>query len=201
MRKSNKSKVVIHTRDTESVRTSHWWFSKRGPAILDPLVQIGDHSIGIVKSYLHKGQIVVDLGCGWGHYSIKLAGLVGPEGKVYAIDMAEKCILKLLKKAHKGGYENIEAYTTTAADMGFIKDKSIDFVFANGLLCSMAFERELALSEIKRVLKLTGFAFLSLGAAPPMGYVDEAEWYAILEGFNLIQGGNFKEKWALVALV
>lgn len=61
-----KEKLVIHTRESETKRTSHWWFSKRGPAFLDPLVHIGDHSIGVVKAYLSRGQVVADIGCGWG---------------------------------------------------------------------------------------------------------------------------------------
>ena len=200
MIKHHKNKVVVHTRDSETIRTSHWWFSKRGPAFLDPLIQLGDRSIEIIKPYLHKGQTTADIGCGWGHYTFKLADLVGPEGNVFAIDMAEKCILKIQKKAQRAGYRNIVACTSTAADIGFIRDESVDLVFANGLLCSMSFERELAISEIERITKPTGSIFISLGATPPMGYVDEAEWNATIERFNLIKGGNFKEKWALVSL-
>lgn len=200
MGRHQKDQDVLHSRDTEVKRTSHWWFSKRGPAFLDPLFQLGNRSIDIVKPYLGKGQVVADIGCGWGRYSFKLAELVGPEGQVFAIDMAEKCFLKIKKRMQREGIGNIEPCISTAADIGFIKDESVDFVFANGLLCSMAFERELAVSEIKRIMKPSGMAYLSLGAAPPMGYVDEAEWNAIIAGFNLIRGGLFKEKWAMVSL-
>jgi len=200
MIKHRKNLDVVHTRDSETIRTSHWWLSKRGPAFLDPLVQLGDRSIKIIKPYLHKGQTVADIGCGWGHYTFMLADLVGSEGNVFAIDMAEKCILKIQKKAQKAGYGNIVACISTAADIGFIRDKSVDLVFANGLLCSMAFERELAVSEIRRTINPTGKIFLSLGATPPLGYMDEAEWNATIKRFNLIKGGNFQEKWALVSL-
>ncbi len=200
MGEQNKNQNRVHTIESEVRRTAHWWFSKRGPAFLDALVQLGDRSIDIVRPYIQKGQIVADIGCGWGRYAFKLADLVGPAGKVYAIDLAEKCVKKIQQKAKKRGIMHIEAHVSSASNLDLLKNGSIDFVFANGLLCSMAIEREEAISEIKRILKPKGFAYLSLGATPPMGYVDESEWNAILEGFRLEQGGAFKEKWALVSL-
>jgi hypothetical protein len=64
----------------------------------------------------------------------------------------------------------------------------------------MAVDRPLAVVELKRILKPTGHAYISLGAAPPLGYVDETKWDLILQGFSVISGGRFKEKWAIVSL-
>jgi SAM-dependent methyltransferase len=63
----------------------------------------------------------------------------------------------------------------------------------------MAVDRSSAVAEIKRILKPAGHAYLSLGAAPPWGYVDRAEWSRILEGFRIVEGGAYEERWALVA--
>src|SRR3989304_5844069 len=111
--------------------------------------------------YVANGQVVADLGCGPGYYTLVLAGSVGPEGKVYAVDSDEKAILALEKKASKHGYHNIEAHATSASDLSFIKDGSVDFVLACDMLCSMAPRyRESAVNEIKRILKPTGKAYL-----------------------------------------
>lgn len=185
---------------SEKVRTAHWWTSKRGPAFLDPIFRLFEHPEKIVAPYVRKGQVVADLGCGWGHYSLVLRKMVGPEGKVYAVDLAYKCIHSLRKKAARLGYRNIEARASSASDLSFIPDQSVDLVFANGLLCSMAVDRQSAVSEMKRILKPDGFAYISLGAAPPMGYVDQAEWEQILNEFNIEAGGSFKGMWALVSL-
>lgn len=185
---------------SEEARTSHWLFSRRGPAFLDPIVRILDHSVRLVGPCIKKGQVVADIGCGWGYSSFALADLVGPKGKVYSVDLARKCIRVIQKKAEKRGYHNIEAHASTAADLNFISDGSVDLVFANGLLCSMAIDRQLAVSEMKRILKPTGMAYLSLGFPPPFGYVDQAEWEDILAGFQVEQGGSYKEMWALVSL-
>ena len=187
-------------RNSQEARTSHWLFSRRGPAFLDSIIRIFDHSIRIVEPYVKKGQVVADIGCGWGYFSFAFADLVGPEGKVYSVDLARKCIRVIQKKAEKRGYHNIEAHASTAADLSFIPDRSVDFVFANGLLCSMAIDRQLAVNELKRILKPTGMAYLSLGFRPPLGYVDQPEWEGILGGFNIEEGGSFKQLWALVSL-
>jgi SAM-dependent methyltransferase len=64
----------------------------------------------------------------------------------------------------------------------------------------MAADRQLSVSEIKRILKPGGKAYLSLGARPPFGFVGEAEWGKILEEFRVEQGGSYHEKWAVVSL-
>jgi SAM-dependent methyltransferase len=64
----------------------------------------------------------------------------------------------------------------------------------------MAADRQLSVSEIKRILKPGGKAYLSLGAGPPFGFVGEAEWETIIEEFRIEQGGSYHEKWAVVSL-
>ena len=64
----------------------------------------------------------------------------------------------------------------------------------------MANDRQLSVSEIKRILKTTGQAFLSLGADPPFGFMDQAEWEQMLKGFRVEKGGSYKEKWAVVSV-
>ena len=64
----------------------------------------------------------------------------------------------------------------------------------------MAQDRQLSVKEIKRILKPKGQAYLSLGAGPPFGFVDQAEWETILEGFTVERGGSYKEKWAVVSV-
>lgn len=182
----------------EIKRTAHWLFSRRGPAFLGSISRLGDKSIRLIAAYVQKGQVVADIGCGWGYYSFALADMVGPMGRIYAVDLARKCILAIKNKAEKRGYQAIEAHEASAADLGFMKDGSVDFVFANGLLCSMAVDTPSAVAEIKRILKPTGQAYLSLGAVPPWGYVDRAEWSRILEGFHVKEGGAYEKRWAIV---
>jgi len=113
--------------------------------------------------------------------------------------LKEDYIRALEKKAEELGYHNIEVYASSASDLSFIKNGSVDFVLANGLLCNMVEHRPLAVKKIKRILKPTGQAYLSLGGYPPFGFVDRAEWEKILEGFRVERRGGFLQKWALVS--
>jgi SAM-dependent methyltransferase len=193
-------KVGKEKQPKGKTRSQAWLFLRRPPAILDPIRRLFEPPKRLVEPYVKNGQVVTDLGCGSGYYTFPLAELVGPEGKVYAVDLGNKAIKALEKKIEKGGYKNIEAHVSSATDVSFIKDSSVDFVLANGLLCSMDDQRQQAVSEIKRILKPSGQAYISLGAAPPFGFVDQAEWEEILAGFKVEQGGSFKEKWAVVSL-
>lgn len=151
--------------------------------------------------YVTTSQVVADLGCGPGFYTLPLAECVGPEGRVYAVDTDEKAIQAVEKKAEEHGYHNIEAHTSSASDLNFIKDGSVDFILANGLLCSVAPQyHESAVKEMKRILKPNGLLYLSV-ARGPWSYMKKAEWEEILEGFEVEQrsdgypGGG---RWAVV---
>lgn len=138
-----------------------------------------------VEPYIESGQVVADLGCGPGYYSLHMAKILGPEGKVYSVDSDERVINALKTKAEKQGYQNIEAHTSSASNLSFIEDGSVDFIFANGLLCCVApQDADATISEIKRILKPDGLAFLS--AAKGFGtYMEKEKWDEILSEFKV----------------
>jgi 2-polyprenyl-3-methyl-5-hydroxy-6-metoxy-1,4-benzoquinol methylase len=122
------------SQDKTKSPVSRRLFLRRPPAILDPIRRLFEPPQRLIGPYVKKGQVVADLGCGSGYYTFALAEIVGTAGKVYAVDLDKKCIQALEKKASKVGYHNIEAHASSAADLSFIKDKSVDFILANGLL-------------------------------------------------------------------
>ncbi len=154
------------------------------------------------NAYLAPGKVAADLGCGPGYFTIPLAECAGPEGRVYAVDSNPKAIQAVEKKILKRGLHNVELHTCSTANLSFIPDRSVDFVLANGLLCSVApADREGTVSEIKRILKPDGKAYLVAGRGFP-SYMDDAAWEEILAGFS-VEGRNrppYKEDyWALVS--
>jgi ubiquinone/menaquinone biosynthesis C-methylase UbiE len=122
----------VNTQKTRRSRRHPPW--NVSLSIIGPFRKLFEPSQKLVGPYVQKGQVVADLGCGTGYYTLVLAKSVGPEGKVYAVDLDKKCIKALEKKAEKAGYHNIEAHALSAADLSYIKDKSVDFILANGLL-------------------------------------------------------------------
>lgn len=188
------------SRRQKELHAKRWAFLRRPNGFYDLIRFFFEPPNKLIAPYVKRGMVVVDLACARGYFTFPLADLVGTEGKIYAIDLGEDCIQRIQAKAKKKGYENIDAISTSAADLGAIPDKSVDFVFANGLLCSMENDRPNAVEEIKRVLNPNGKAYLSLGMRPPWGLVDAAEWEEILAGFDVEDGGSYQQLWALVRL-
>jgi ubiquinone/menaquinone biosynthesis C-methylase UbiE len=56
-----------------------------------------------------EGQTVVDYGCGPGYFTLAAAELVGPAGKVYAIDVEPSMVALVTKRATDARFSNVEA--------------------------------------------------------------------------------------------
>jgi SAM-dependent methyltransferase len=53
------------------------------------------------------GERVLDIGCGFGDTTQRIAGLVGPEGEVVGVDVAERFIATAREEASKAGVANV----------------------------------------------------------------------------------------------
>jgi len=49
------------------------------------------------------GGTAVDVGCGIGYFTVPLAGLVGPAGRVVAVDLQEEMLAGVLRRAERAG--------------------------------------------------------------------------------------------------
>jgi ubiquinone/menaquinone biosynthesis C-methylase UbiE len=137
------------------------------------------------ERYVREGQVVADLGCGPGFFTLALAEAVGPDGEVFAVDSDERAVRAVERKAVERGLGTIDARAVSASQLEFIADGSVDFVLCHGLLCSMAPDaHDAALGELKRILKPDGRAYLTV-ATGPWSYVDRAEWESILGEFEV----------------
>jgi ubiquinone/menaquinone biosynthesis C-methylase UbiE len=138
------------------------------------------------NEYIERGQTAADLGCGPGYFTMPLAKRAGESGRVYAIDSNSRATDAVKRRSERKGLKNITAVTASAAHLDMIPDASVDFVLAEGLLCSAApCDHEQAVSEIKRILKPGSKAYLS-AARGERSYMCDDEWEGILEGFNVV---------------
>lgn len=85
------------------------------------------------REYVREGQTVADLGCGPGFFTLGLAGLVGKNGKVIAVDIQKKAIDTINKKINGTGFEKIVAPVLADASDISVKDKT-DFVLSFWML-------------------------------------------------------------------
>jgi ubiquinone/menaquinone biosynthesis C-methylase UbiE len=65
---------------------------------------------------LKPGQVVCDLGCGNGFYTLKLANAVGGKGKVLAVDIQPEMLDMLKARAAKANVNNIQPILGTTWD-------------------------------------------------------------------------------------
>lgn len=64
-----------------------------------PIRKLQHNPDKILSPYVNKGMKVMDYGCAMGYFSIPLARMTGPEGIVYCVDIQEKMLKKLEKRA------------------------------------------------------------------------------------------------------
>ncbi|MCI0333273.1 MAG: class I SAM-dependent methyltransferase [Planctomycetes bacterium] len=100
------------------------------------------------------GDVVCDMGCGNGFYTIKLAKLVGEKGNVIAVDIQRE-MLELLKDAAKQEkVGNIETILGTVVDPKLPKE-SIDLVLLVDVYHEFSHPEQM-LAAIRKSLKPTG---------------------------------------------
>lgn len=76
---------------------------------------------------VQPGQVVCDMGCGNGFYTLPLAKLVGERGKVVAVDIQREMLGLLKDRANAENIDNIELVHGTVVDPQ-LKPNSVDLV-------------------------------------------------------------------------
>ncbi len=70
--------------------------------LLSPLRKRRVNPAGLVRPYICKGMTVLDLGCAMGFFSLPMAELAGPAGRVICVDLQKRMIAGLERRARKG---------------------------------------------------------------------------------------------------
>ena len=86
----------------------------------------------ILGPYVRAGMTVLDVGCAMGFFSLPLARMVGPGGKVVCVDVQERMLRTLRKRAARAGLaERIVPRLAGPSGPGLEDcDSSVDFALA-----------------------------------------------------------------------
>ncbi len=103
---------------------------------------------------IRAGDCVLDIGSGSGTDALISAGIVGPRGTVYALDITGPMRAKLQAAAESAGATNLETLEGDAEAIP-LPDQSVDVVTTNGVL-NLVPDKARAIAEIYRVLKPGG---------------------------------------------
>ncbi len=83
----------------------------------------------ILGPYVGPGMKVADIGCGLGYFSVELARLVGPEGRVLSVDVQPAMLKQVSRRARRAGVtERIELRACSAERLA--ERGALDFALA-----------------------------------------------------------------------
>ena len=102
---------------------------------------------------IEPGFAVLDFGCGPGGYIAPLVELVGPSGKIHALDIHPLAIHEIKKMAKRKGYKNIETIESDCRT--WLQDNSVDTILLYDVFHDLVRPDEV-LRELHRVLKANG---------------------------------------------
>ena len=100
---------------------------------------------------IRAGMIVADVGCGTGFFTIPLAAVVGPRGRVLAADISREMIRDVGKRVEKAGLKNIKTVLSRENKIP-VTSKRIDYCLLSSVVHELE-NRILFFRELKRLVK------------------------------------------------
>jgi ubiquinone/menaquinone biosynthesis C-methylase UbiE len=142
----------------------------------------------ILGPYVKPGMTALDVGCAMGFFSLPLARMVGERGKVICVDVQEKMLRSLRKRAIKGGVgDRIEPRLCLGHSLGLEEfENQIDFALVFAVIHEVPEPRRF-FGEIWKSMKSSSKCL----AAEPKWHVSAEEFEATLsiaqeEGFHVV---------------
>jgi len=158
-----------------------------GYLLICPIRKLFDNPDKIFSPLLKPGMKVLELGPGMGFYSLPVARMIAPGGKLYCLDIQEQMISTLKKRAAKARLSNIieaKVVNEDSLEMKFMAGE-IDFAIAEGVIHEVKNKKQV-LAQIKATLKPDGIFYYS----EPGGPVPEKDFLGLKEK---ITGVGFSE--------
>jgi ubiquinone/menaquinone biosynthesis C-methylase UbiE len=146
-----------------------------GYLLINPLRKLFENPNKILGPYVQEGMIVFEPGCGMGFFTLPLARMVGPTGRIVATDIQPKMVSTLRRRAQKAGLSGrIELRLIQENGLG-ITDLSgkVDFAVALHMVHEVP-DQASFFTEIRQSLKQDG----KLLFVEPKGHVSQDQFEA-----------------------
>lgn len=108
----------------------------------------------VAQFTIKEGQIIADVGCGIGYFTLPLAKAVGETGRVLALDIQTKMLEATTERLAEAGVKQVETLLSEPDSLP-LQDQQVDGIFLSMILHEVP---DLAqfLGEVHRVLKPGG---------------------------------------------
>ncbi|MBZ5542536.1 MAG: class I SAM-dependent methyltransferase [Acidobacteriia bacterium] len=152
-----------------------WWL---GYLVASPVRRLMYDPAKILPPYVREGMTVLEPGPGMGFFTLELARLVGPSGRVVAVDIQPRMIEGLKRRAARAGLlERVDARLVASGSMGVkdlagTADLALAFAVVHELPAAASF-----FIEITEALKPGGHLLF----AEPTGHVNAAQFESQLQ--------------------
>ncbi len=149
-----------------------------GKLMISKIRRLYHHPEKILSPYVEPGQEVLEIGPGMGYFSLPLARLVGPEGKVYTVDIQPEMLNVLMLRAQKAAVaERLIPIRARKTSFGLdTLSQKIDFCLLFAVVHELPDQHQL-FRELKLSLKKNAQILL----AEPKGHVKQHAWEHTLE--------------------
>ena len=139
-----------------------------GYVLASPVRRLWQDPARILAPFVTPGMTVLEPGCAMGFFTIPLARLVGPAGRVVALDMQPRMLAGLQRRAHRAGVvERIDTRVVQRDGLGIDDlEGRVDFALAFAMLHELPKKHPFFL-EVHRALRPGGTVL----AAEPRGHV------------------------------
>jgi len=107
-----------------------------GYLLASPLRRLFSNPIKTLSPYISSGMTVIDVGCAMGFFSLPLAEMVGSDGRIICIDLQEKMVQELYKRARKKNlHHRIEARVCSPERLNIDDlENTADFILASAVV-------------------------------------------------------------------
>jgi ubiquinone/menaquinone biosynthesis C-methylase UbiE len=171
-----------------------------GYLLASPLRRLFQSPEKILSPYIKHGMKVLEVGPGMGFFSLPMARLVGEAGRIYCVDLQEKMLKSLRRRASKTHLlDRIDTRLCSESSLQ-INDLAgrIDFALAFAVVHEVPDQKQL-FTEIIQSLKKDGLLLIS----EPQGHVTKEEFENTLsivenKGMRLLDSPNIKKSHSAV---
>jgi ubiquinone/menaquinone biosynthesis C-methylase UbiE len=143
-----------------------------GYLLASPIRRLQLSPARLLSPHVAPGMTVLDIGCAMGFLTLPAARLVGPEGRVIAVDLQPRMLETLRRRARRSGLsERIEARACDAVSLGIDDlEGSVDVALAIAVIHEVP-DAGTAFAELCQALRPGG----RLLFVEPAGHVSRAE--------------------------